>query len=117
LEEELESRDTVNILLSMDIEALAQVAKVSADEEVVVLKQALAGKALAEGEALSQRRRADEAVALTNQGWKHDFKDALAQVEFFQAPFKVDRSKVYLEQEVHRSVRLEDQPIGQGTVE
>lgn len=83
MEEELKSHDEVNKLLSADIKVLAQVAMVPTVEEAAVLKQALAGNALAEDEALSQRRRADEVVALDDQCWKHGFKDALAQVEFF----------------------------------
>jgi hypothetical protein len=66
---------------------------------------------------LSQRGRADEVVSLAEQCWRHGFEDAHAQGEFFQAPFKVDRSKVYPELEAHRSAQPEDQHADQGMFE
>jgi hypothetical protein len=63
-----ESWEAVNKLLSPDIEALNQAAKVSAGEEVVALKKALASKVLAEEEVVFHQRRPNEAVVIMLAG-------------------------------------------------
>jgi hypothetical protein len=109
LGKELQSRAAVNKLLSGDIEVLTYAVKFPTGKEALALKQALVSKTSAEEEALLQREWADEVVALAEQCQGQGFEDSLVQVEFFQVPFKVDRSNVYPDQEVHRSVSLEGQ--------
>lgn len=96
MDKELQSREEVNKLLYVDIEALSQTAKVPTGEEALALKQAVATKAWAEEDAASHEKRTNDAVAVAERTLELTFEDALVQVEFFHAPLKVDCSKVFL---------------------
>jgi len=106
----MQSREAVNKLLFVDIEVLTQEAKDPVGAEVVALKQVLADKISTEEAASFKRRRTDEVMALAEWCWDQGFKDSLVQVEFLHASFKVDCSKVYPEQEAHRSIQHGGQP-------